>query len=151
MFKNLSSLGFSTSSTLFLTLSLLHSNCYKAFVFNIASFSSALAQIFSLGKDFHIGNTFYNTFDTFGRFVASLWLKNEREERLSSDRSDHVTGLCHVQEPFFTWVFNKFNSVLSSPTPSFQLYSKGICIQYASFSSTLAQIFSLEFDALIEV
>ena len=27
------------------------------------------------------------------RFVASLWLKNERRERLSSHRSDHVTGL----------------------------------------------------------
>ena len=27
------------------------------------------------------------------RFVATPWLKNERGERLSSHRSDHVTGL----------------------------------------------------------
>ena len=41
------------------------------------------------------------------KIVASLHLKNEREERLSSHRSDHVTGvwgrlhnLCNVQRIF---------------------------------------------------
>ena len=41
------------------------------------------------------------------RFVASLWLKNEGGERLSSHRSNHVTGvwgwlhiLCNVQRIF---------------------------------------------------
>ena len=49
--------------------------------------------------------------------VASLRLKNERGERLSSHRSDHVTwvwgglhNLCNVQRIFLTWVFKKFNS-----------------------------------------
>ena len=58
--------------------------------------------------------------------VASLQLKNERGERLSSHRSDHVTGvwgrlhnLCNVQRIFLTWVFNKFNFVPNPPTPSF--------------------------------
>ena len=62
------------------------------------------------------------------RIVASLRLKNERGERLSFHRSDHVTGvwedctICAMFKEFFlTWVFCKFNSAPNPPTPSFQL------------------------------
>ena len=87
---------------------------------------SKLASVLHFRR-LHLKAWSYLLFDLCPGFVASLWLKNERGEMLSSHRSDHMRGamgglhsLCNVQRNFPHLWFSTSSTLLPTLPP---LYS----------------------------